>query len=86
MQGVNQRDPTDDPAACSKCGTHIGAFGDEYCEGCARELGVKPPLRRCVECGKEYPEERMRAIDVSPPDEYYPKFEYLCGGCDGGDA
>jgi hypothetical protein len=83
------RDPTEDPAACSKCGVHIGAFPqDEYCDGCARELGLKPPMVRCTSCGRRAPEEHMEAIDVSPPDEYYPEFEYLCQSCsrdDGGE-
>jgi hypothetical protein len=77
----DRRDPADDPAACSRCGVHIGAFGDDYCDGCAREVGAKPPLRRCTNCGQDAPEDHMTAIDVSPPDEYYPKFEYLCPGC-----
>jgi hypothetical protein len=77
-----RRDPAADPKACSKCGVHIGYLGDDYCEPCARELGVKPPLRRCLDCGSEYPEDQMEPIDVSPPDEYYPTFEYLCRGCD----
>jgi hypothetical protein len=81
MNKPDQRDPADDPAACSKCGTHIGAFGGEYCDGCAREIGAKPPLRRCIECGDRYPEDRMKALDVSLPDEYYPEFEYICQGC-----
>jgi len=78
---LHRRDPADDPAACSLCGVHIGAFGDEYCEGCAREIGAKPPLRRCEQCGDRYPEPRMEAIDVSPSDEYYPEFVHVCQGC-----
>jgi len=77
-------DPADDPRACSKCGTHIGFGTDDYCEGCQRELGIKPPLRRCRRCGDRLPEEEMEAVDVSPPDEYYPEFEYFCPGCGGG--
>lgn len=88
--GMKQRDdrpdPADDPSACSKCGVHIGFGGDEYCDGCAREIGVKPPLRRCAHCGQRCGQESMTAVDVSPPDEYYPTFEYLCRGCSGGDA
>lgn len=57
----------------------------DYCEGCEREVGIKPPLRRCESCGNEYPEERMEALDVSEPDEYYPEFIYLCGGCSDGE-
>ena len=83
--GVYQEDPTEDPRACSLCGVHIGFGSDEYCDGCAREIGVKPPHRRCVQCGQRGPEDDMEAIDVSGPDEYYPKFEYLCRSCSGGD-
>lgn len=79
-----RQDPTEDPRACSLCGTHIGFLGGDYCDGCAREIGVKPPLRRCVHCGTRGPEEDMEAIDVSGPDEYYPKFEYLCRSRQGG--
>ena len=79
---IHRPDPSKDPSLCSHCGVYIGDFsGDEYCEGCARELGLKPPLVRCVGCGRRAPEDHMEAIDVSPPDEYYPKFEYLCQGC-----
>lgn len=82
-----RRDPADDPQACSRCGVYIGSFPDgEYCEGCARELGTKPPIRRCMGCGRNGPEEAMEAIDVSRPEEYYPKFEYLCRSCSGGDS
>jgi hypothetical protein len=80
-------DPADDPTLCSVCGVYLGSFpNDEYCDGCAREIGAKPPLRRCVECGSEGPEENMVAIDVSRPEEYYPTFEYLCRGCSGGES
>lgn len=75
------RDPKNDPSACSVCGVHIGAFGDDFCDGCAREMGEKPPIRRCVQCGQRGPEPTMEAIDVSGSDEYYPTFEYLCRGC-----
>lgn len=74
-------DPEDDPSACSICGCYIGQFSGDYCDGCARDVGVKPPLRRCVECGQRAPEEQMKAFDVSPPGEYYPTFEHLCRGC-----
>jgi len=81
----NERpDPPEDPRACSKCGVHIGWGGDEYCDGCAREIGAKPPLERCMSCGRDAPRERMKAIDVSPPDEYYPTMRYLCRSCSGG--
>lgn len=83
--GTERPDPADDPTLCSVCGVYLGSFPNEdYCDGCAREIGAKPPLRRCVECGTERPEENMVAIDVSPPEEYYPTFEYLCRGCSGG--
>lgn len=74
-------DPKDDPFACSICGCHIGQFSGDYCDGCAREIGAKPPLRRCVSCGQQGPEENMKEIDVSLPDEYYPTFEFLCRSC-----
>lgn len=76
-----RRDPADDPQACSRCGVYIGAFSGDYCESCEWEIGVKPPMRRCEDCGREYPEEQMRGIDVSGPEEYYPEFVYLCRGC-----
>jgi hypothetical protein len=82
---IEQRDPQDDPTLCSLCGVYIGAFPDkEYCDGCAREVGVEPPLRRCLHCGSEAPEPHMETIDVSPDDEYYPEIEYLCPSCAGG--
>lgn len=80
---TDRPDPEDDPSVCSLCGTYLGTFSEEYCDGCAREIGAKPPLRRCIECGQRGPEEQMRAIDVSLEDEYYPTFEYLCRGCGG---
>jgi hypothetical protein len=80
---LDRRDPTDDPAACSLCGVHIGTFDGEYCDPCAREYGAKPPMRRCMGCGRDAPQEQMEAIDVSPPDEYYPDIQYLCGDCSG---
>jgi hypothetical protein len=78
-------DLQEDPSACSKCGVHIGFGGDEYCDGCARDIGAKPPLRRCVHCGQRGPEEQMNTIDISTDDEYYPEIRYLCRGCAGGD-
>lgn len=86
MTDADRPDRANDPLACSKCGVHIGAFGDDYCDGCARELGVKPPMVRCMGCGRDAPQERMEPIDISPPDEYYPEIEYLCRGCSGGDG
>jgi hypothetical protein len=85
MTGTDRRDPTEDPNACSVCGVYIGFGGDEYCDGCAREIGAKPPLVQCTACGQDGPQEQMKAIDVSPPDEYYPKFEYLCQSCSRGE-
>jgi len=84
--GVEQRDPTEDPSACSKCGVHIGTFSGEYCDACAREIGAKPPMQRCLGCGQDAPQEQMKTIDVSPEDEYYPDIRYLCPGCSGGES
>jgi hypothetical protein len=84
--GTERRDPTEDPQACSVCGVYIGFVGDEYCDGCAREIGAKPPLAQCMGCGQDAPQEQMKAIDVSPPDEYYPTIRYLCRDCSGGEA
>ena len=81
--GGAQRDPTDDPAACSKCGCHIGLGGSDYCDGCAREVGEKPPIRVCMGCGDRGPQEQMETVDVSPEDEYYPDIQYLCRSCGG---
>jgi len=78
----DRRDPADDPHACSKCGVYIGSFPDgDYCDGCAREIGAKPPLERCLHCGQDAPRERMQSVDLSADDEYYPQIEYLCPGC-----
>lgn len=79
-------DPADDSRACSLCGVHIGIFGDEYCDGCARELGAKPPLQRCEHCGTTAPEPHMESFDVSTESEYYPDIRYLCPSCQGGDG
>lgn len=78
---IEKPDPAEDPRACSVCGVYIGFGGDEYCDGCAREIGAKPPLRRCMECGQEGPEEAMEPIDISQSGEYYPTIRYLCRGC-----
>ena len=83
---IGCRDPGDDPRLCSMCGVYVGFLGDEYCDGCAREIGAKPPLRRCLNCGQRAPEERMETIDVSPEDEYYPEIEYLCRSCSGSES
>jgi len=82
---TDQRDPADDPRACSRCGVHIGALGSDYCDPCARELGDKPPLRRCVHCGQRGPQDQMNSFDVSSEDELYPEIRYLCRGCSDGD-
>lgn len=83
--GSDRRDPAEDPQACSVCGVHIGFGGDEYCDGCARDIGAKPPLERCLHCRTLSPPAQMEPIDVSPPDEYYPTIRYLCRGCSGGE-
>jgi hypothetical protein len=82
---ADRRDPAEDPRACSKCGVHIGFGGDDYCDGCAREIGAKPPLVRCEHCGTRGPEEQMNAVDISTDEEYYPKFVHFCRSCSGGD-
>jgi hypothetical protein len=84
--GEQHRDPSNDPQACSLCGCYIGFGSGGYCDGCAREVGEKPPLRNCVQCGQSGPEEQMKRIDVSGPEEYYPQFRFLCRSCSGGEA
>jgi hypothetical protein len=79
------RDRREDPSACWTGGVHTGAFGDEYCDPCAREISVKPPMQRCVGCGRDAPGEEMKTIDVSPDDEYYPEIRHLCRSCSGGE-
>lgn len=74
-------DPAADSRLCSKCGVYIGFGGDEYCDGCAREIGAKPPLERCLGCGQRGRRERMESVDISTDDEYYPTIRYLCGSC-----
>lgn len=83
---TEHRDPTDDPRACSRCGVHIGLLGDDYCDPCAREIGAKPPMERCMGCGQDVPQEQMESVDISPPDEYYPTIRYFCRGCSGGES
>lgn len=85
-QDTDRRDLRDDPQACSRCGIHIGYIGDEYCDPCARELGAKPPMQRCMGCGRDAPQEQMDTIDLSGEDEYYPEIEYLCRDCSGESA
>ena len=82
---TERRDPTEDPSACSRCGVHIGFGSDEYCDPCARKLGAKPPLERCIGCGQRAPQDQMESIDISGPDEYYPTIRYLCRDCSGGE-
>lgn len=75
-------DPAEDPFACSRCGVYIGGpRSNDYCDPCAREVGSKPPMRRCLGCGRDATQEQMESIDVSPPDEYYPDIRYLCRDC-----
>lgn len=83
--GIDRRDPADEPTACSKCGVHIGMWDGEYCDPCAREIGQKPPMKRCMGCGRDAPQEMMESVDVSPEDEYYPDIRYLCRDCSGGE-
>lgn len=83
---LDRPDPSEDPRACSKCGVHIGFLGGEYCDGCAREIGAKPPLRRCLNCGQRAPQEQMESVDISTEDEYYPTIRYFCRGCPGGES
>ena len=84
--GTERRDPNEDPAACSRCGVHIGLASDDYCDPCARQIGVKPPMERCMGCRKSYPQEWMDSVDVSPEDEYYPEIRHLCPDCSGGES
>jgi hypothetical protein len=83
---IDRRDLSEDPYACSLCGVHIDVFSGEYCDPCAREIGEKPPMRRCMGCGRDYPQEWMDSVDISPAEEYYPEIRYLCGDCSGGGA
>jgi len=85
-EDAQRRDPMDNPTACSKCGVHIGLSQDDYCESCAREVGAKPPLQRCLHCGDRLPQEQMESVDISGPDEYYPEIRYFCRDCSGGDG
>lgn len=84
---IDLPDPEDDPFACSLCGCALGSVkrlaGEEYCDPCQRDHGLKPPYQRCFECGGRHSQELMDAVDVSPPDEYYPEIEYLCPVCSG---
>jgi len=84
--GTERPDPIEDPTACSKCGIHIGMLDDEYCDSCVREIGAKPPMERCLHCGRNAPQELMESVDISTPDEYYPEVRYLCQDCSGGES
>lgn len=83
--GTERRDPTEDPRACSRCGVHIGFLGDDYCDPCAREIGARGDIVRCMGCGQDGPEEQMESVDISSEDEYYPTIRYLCPSCSGGE-
>jgi len=83
--GSEPRDPTEDPRACSRCGVHIGFMTDNYCDPCAREIGARGDMVRCMGCGQDGPEEQMESVDISEPDEYYPTIRYLCRDCSGGE-
>lgn len=39
------------------------------------------PVRACYDCGGEYSENQMEAIDISPDDQCYHEFIYVCAGC-----
>lgn len=89
QQQADRPNPEEDPFACSLCGCALGTAkrisGEEYCDACQREHGMKPPMRRCLGCGQHAPEELMDTIDVSSEDEYYPEIRYLCASCSGGE-
>ena len=84
--GTERRNPTEGPRACSRCGVHIGFLGDNYCDPCAREIGARGEMVRCMGCGQDGPEEHMESVDISEPDEYYPTIRYLCRDCSGGES
>lgn len=84
----------DHPNACSRCGCYIGSAarirGDDYCEDCQVDDQEYVP---CEKCGDRVPQERATSVDVTPEDEYYPKFIHFCpahapdsGAEDGGEA
>lgn len=83
-------DPEDDPFSCSRCGHPLGLTtkieGGEYCESCQREHDMNPDMVTCTGCGRYASAERMEPVDVTPPDEYYPKVEYVCWDCSGGEG
>jgi hypothetical protein len=86
VDGTERRDPTEDPRACSRCGVHISFLIDDYCDSCAREIGARGEMVRCMGCGQDGPEEQMESVEISEPDEYYPTIRYLCRDCSGGEA
>jgi len=86
VDSTDRRDPTEDARACSRCGVHIGLWSDEYCDPCAREIGVRGEMIQCMGCGQDGPEEHMESVDISEPDEYYPTIRYLCRDCSGGES
>jgi len=86
MQMSEKRDLAEDPRACSLCGTLLAFSSDEYCDHCARQVGAKPPLERCMHCGNGGPQEQMESVDISTEDEYYPEIRYLCRSCSGSDT
>lgn len=84
---IDRPDPEDDPFACSICGCYLSELqrvrGDDHCESCKREHDPTHVIHNCLGCGREALQEQMEAIDISPPDEYYPEVRYLCRDCDG---
>lgn len=42
---------------------------------------VTPETRPCDNCGEIWAKLRMKAVDVSRDDEYYPHFDYICPDC-----
>lgn len=88
--GAHKRpDPEDDPFACDICGHYLSELKrlkGELCDSCQREYEPSPSMATCVGCGRYASTEHMEAIDVSPPDDYYPKVEYVCRDCQEGSA
>jgi len=88
--GVQQRPgPEDDPFACNICGHYLSelkGLRGELCDSCQREHQPEPTMGTCIGCGRYADTDRMAPIDVSPPDHYYPKIEYVCPDCSGGEA
>lgn len=82
-------DPEDDPFACDICGHYLSELkrlrGD-LCYSCQREHQPSHDMAYCMGCGRYASTDQMEAIDVTPPDEYYLKVEYLCRDCSGGEV